>query len=52
LNQYLDISDQGFFALRISLPSALHDLHAANAQKKSLLLFPGISKQTMGLEKS
>jgi len=44
--------EQGFFALRISVQSALHDLRAANAQKKSLLLFPGISNRTMALEKS
>jgi len=40
LNQYLDISEQGFFALHISLPSALHDLRAANAQKNLSCYFP------------
>jgi len=32
--------------------SDVHDLRAANAQKKSLLLFSGISNQTKALEKS
>jgi hypothetical protein len=51
-NQYLDVLEQGFCALRISVQSDVHDLRAANARKKSLLLFSGISNQTNALEKS
>jgi hypothetical protein len=51
-NQCLDVSEQGFLALRMSVPSDARDLRAENAEKKSLLLFSGISSQTRTLENS
>jgi hypothetical protein len=51
-NQSLDLSEQGFFALRRPWHSSLHDPRAPNVRKKSLLLFPGISWQTRALGKS
>jgi hypothetical protein len=50
-SQTLDVSEQGFSGLMISLWSRLNR-RAANARKKSLLLFSEISNRTKDLEKS
>jgi hypothetical protein len=53
-NQYLDLGEQGFFALQISVQLSLHDLRVANdfARKKIHLLSTGISRQTLAFPKS
>ncbi len=51
-NQCLDVSEQGFLALRMSVQSDVLEQRAAYTRKKYLLLFAGISSQTRTLENS